>query len=57
MTRVMRQVDHVRGSSAGSLVVEYGDYGCRHSRQVSRDIERVEKELCDGIGFAFRHFR
>jgi hypothetical protein len=53
----MKQVDHVRGSSAGRLVVEYGDYGCPHSRQVSRDIERVEKELCDGIGFAFRHFR
>ena len=26
-------VDHVRGGSAGRLVVEYGDYECPHSRR------------------------
>ena len=29
-------VDHVRGSSAGRLIVEYGDYECPYSRQAFR---------------------
>jgi protein-disulfide isomerase len=49
-------VDHVRGSSAARLVVEYGDYECPHSRRAFRAIERVEKALGDGIRFAFRQF-
>src|SRR5437870_7727920 len=49
-------VDHVRGSSAGRLVVEYGDYECPYSRRAFRAIERVEDVLGDGIRFAFRHF-
>jgi protein-disulfide isomerase len=49
-------VDHVRGSSAGRLVVEYGDYECPYSRQAFRQIERVERRLGDGLRFAFRHF-
>jgi len=50
------EIDHVRGPSAARLVVEYGDYECPYSRQAFRAIERVERELSDGIRFAFRHF-
>ncbi len=49
-------VDHVRGSSAGHLIVEYGDYECPYSRQAFREIGHVEKQLGDGVRFAFRHF-
>jgi protein-disulfide isomerase len=49
-------VDHFRGSPAGRLIVEYGDYECPYSRQAFRQIERVEDELAGGVRFAFRHF-
>ena len=49
-------VDHVRGPSAGRLILEYGDYECPYSRQAFREIERVELQLSDGVRFAFRHF-
>jgi formate-nitrite transporter family protein len=49
-------VDHVRGPSAGRLIVEYGDYECPYSRQAFREIERVERRLSGGIRFSFRHF-
>jgi protein-disulfide isomerase len=49
-------VDHVRGSPAGHLILEYGDYECPYSRQAFRAIERVEQELGGGIRFCFRHF-
>ena len=49
-------VDHVRGSPAGRLIVEYGDYECPYSRQAFREIERVERRLGEGVRFAFRHF-
>src|SRR5260221_10697364 len=49
-------VDHVRGPSAGRLIVEYGDYECPYSRQAFRAIEQVEGELREGVRFAFRHF-
>ena len=49
-------VDHVRGSSTGRLLVEYGDYECPYSRAAFREIERVERSLGDGVRFAFRHF-
>jgi protein-disulfide isomerase len=49
-------VDHVRGSSAGRLILEYGDYECPYSRQAFREIERVERRLGESIRFAFRHF-
>ena len=48
--------DHVRGTSGGRLIVEYGDYECPYSRAAFRQIERVEAELGDGVRFAFRHF-
>ena len=50
------EVDHVRGPSAGHLIVEYGDYECPYSRQAFREIQRVEGRLGGGIRFAFRHF-
>jgi NhaA family Na+:H+ antiporter len=49
-------VDHVRGPSAGRMIVEYGDYECPYSRQAFREIERVERQLGDRLRFAFRHF-
>jgi hypothetical protein len=42
-------VDHVRGSSSGRLVLEFGDYECPCSRQAFRQIELVEKELGDEV--------
>src|SRR5438093_7900939 len=50
------EVDHVRGPSAGRLIVEYGDYECPYSGRAFREIERVELQLSDGVRFAFRHF-
>jgi protein-disulfide isomerase len=49
-------VDHVRGSAAGRLIVEYGDYECPYSRQAFREIQVVEERLGEGVRFAFRHF-
>jgi protein-disulfide isomerase len=49
-------VDHVRGGSAGRLIVEYGDYECPYSRKAFREIQRVEARLGDQVRFAFRHF-
>jgi protein-disulfide isomerase len=49
-------VDHVRGSAAGRLIVEYGDYECPYSRQAFREIGRVERRLGAGVRFGFRHF-
>src|SRR5258706_2427185 len=50
------QVDHVRGPSAGHLIVEYGDYECPYSRRAFRELEQVEQSVSGGIRFAFRHF-
>jgi protein-disulfide isomerase len=49
-------VDHVRGGAGGCLILEYGDYECPYSRQAFRAIERVERQLGEGIRFAFRQF-
>jgi protein-disulfide isomerase len=49
-------VDHVRGASAGRLIVEYGDYECPYSRRAFREIARVERRLPSEVRFAFRHF-
>jgi protein-disulfide isomerase len=51
-----QEVDHVRGPTAGRLILEYGDYECPYSRQAFRAIERVERQVSGGIRFAFRHF-
>jgi protein-disulfide isomerase len=56
MDPLEQEVDHVRGPAAARLIVEYGDYECPYSRQAFRSIERVERQLEDGVRFAFRHF-
>jgi hypothetical protein len=48
-------VDHVRGSPAGRLILEYSDYECPYSRQAFRAIERVEQELGGGVRSATTH--
>ena len=53
---LQEQVDHVRGSAAGRLILEYGDYECPYSRRAYREIQKVEHQLGDGVCFAFRHF-
>jgi len=50
------KVDHVRGSPAGRLLIEYGDYECPYSRQAFHAIEQVEQRLDGKVRFAFRHF-
>jgi protein-disulfide isomerase len=50
------EVDHVRGPTAGCVILEYGDYECPHSRQAFRAIERLEQERIGRVRFAFRHF-
>jgi protein-disulfide isomerase len=49
-------LDHVRGSPAGRLILEYGDYECPYSRQAFHAIEQVEQQLGGNLRFAFRHF-
>ena len=49
-------VDHVRGSPAGPVILEYGDYECPYSRQAFHAIEQVEQQLGGNMRFAFRHF-
>ena len=50
------KADHVRGSPAGHLIIEYGDYECPYSRQAFHAIEQVEQQLGGNMRFAFRHF-
>ena len=50
------KVDHVRGSPAARLIIEYGDYECPYSRQAFHAIERAEQQLGGNMRFAFRHF-
>ena len=49
-------IDHVRGSPAGHLIIEYGDYECPYSRQAFHAIEQVGQQLGGNVRFAFRHF-
>jgi protein-disulfide isomerase len=49
-------VDHVRGSPAGRVILEYGDYECSYSRQAFHAIEQVERQLGGHVRFTFRHF-
>src|SRR5712675_1314881 len=50
------KVDHVRGTPAARLIIEYGDYECPYSRQAFHAIEQVEQRLDGNVRFAFRHF-
>ena len=36
------KVDHVRGSPAGPLILEYGNYECPYSRQAFHAIEHAD---------------
>src|SRR2546423_8905927 len=56
LARLAENVDHVRGSPAGRLILEYGDYECPYSRQAFHAIEQVEQQLGGNVRFAFRHF-
>jgi protein-disulfide isomerase len=56
LARLDEGVDHVRGPTAGRVILEYGDYECPFSRRAFREIERVEQELGGRLRFAFRHF-
>jgi protein-disulfide isomerase len=49
-------LDHVRGSPAGRVILEYGDYECPYSRAAYQQIRRVERVSSEGVRFAFRHF-
>jgi hypothetical protein len=49
------KVDHVRGSPAGRLIAEYGDYECPYSRQAFHAIEQAGRRLGGNERFAFRH--
>jgi protein-disulfide isomerase len=48
--------DHVRGSPAAPVILEYGDYECPYSRQAFHAIEQIEGRLGGNMRFAFRHF-
>ena len=50
------KIDHICGSPAGHLIIEYGDYECPYSRQAFHAIEQVERQLGGNMRFAFRHF-
>jgi protein-disulfide isomerase len=50
------KVDHVRGSPAGHLIIEYGDYECPYSRQAFHAVEQIERQLGGNMRFAYRHF-
>src|SRR6266852_8505461 len=50
------KVDHVRGSPAGRLIIEYGDYECPYSRQAFYAIQQVERQLDGNMRFGYRHF-
>src|SRR6476469_677735 len=56
MERLDEGIDHVRGGATARLILEYGDYECPYSRQAFREIEKVERQLGEGVRFAFRHF-
>jgi protein-disulfide isomerase len=56
LTPLDEDVDHVRGSPAGHVIIEYGDYECPYSRQAFHAIEHVEQQLGGNMRFAFRHF-
>ena len=43
--------DHVRGSPAGRLIVEYGDYECPYSRQAFHAIEQTGRRLGGNVRF------
>jgi hypothetical protein len=51
------EVDHLRGSPAGHLIIEYGDYECPYWRQAFHAIERVEQQRSGTCGSRSGIFR
>src|SRR5689334_14471067 len=51
-----QNVDHVRGSPVGRVIIEYGDYECPYSRQAFHATELAGQLLGGNVRFAFRHF-
>jgi protein-disulfide isomerase len=51
-----KESDHVRGSAAGHLIIEYGDHECPYSRQAFHAIEQAGQQPGGNVRFAFRHF-
>src|SRR5260370_24580716 len=49
-----QKVDHVRGSPAARLIIEYGDYGCPYSPQAFHAIAQVEQHLAGNSRVALR---
>ena len=49
-------VDHIRGSPVGRVIIEYGDYECPYSRQAFHAIELAGQLLGGNVRFAFPHF-
>ena len=45
LTPLDPKVDHVRGSLAGHLIIEYGDYECPYSRQAFHAIEQASGQV------------
>jgi protein-disulfide isomerase len=45
-------VDHVRGSPVGLVIIEYGDYECPYSRQAFQAIELAGQQLGGNGGLA-----
>ncbi len=43
-------VDHVRGSPTGPLILEYGDYECPYSRQAFHAIEQAGRRWAGTCG-------
>jgi protein-disulfide isomerase len=49
--------DHVRGNAgARTVIVEYADYDCPHSKRAHESIMALLDELGDDVCFVFRHF-
>ena len=44
------KVDHVRGSPAGPVILEYGDYECPYSRQAFHAIKQAGQQLAGTCG-------
>ncbi len=49
--------DHISGSADGSIkLLEYGDYECPFCGDVQPIVKEIQRQLADGLLFAFRHF-
>ena len=49
LAQLDEKVDHVRGSPAGRLIIEYGDYECPYSRQASDQVLGTPTLFIDGV--------